>query len=73
MPSNSTTASAVELITIEHAAQRVGVHKNTIWNWIKRGQLPAQRIGARIVRVSAADVDALFTSYVGGEFGQWAR
>ena len=26
--------------TVEEAAERLGVHKNTIWGWIKRGLMP---------------------------------
>lgn len=57
----------------EQAALFLGVHKNTIWKLIREGQLPARRIGSRIVRIAAADVEALLTDYVGGEFGRWAK
>ena len=58
-------------ITIQTAAELLGVHPNTIRNFIIRGQLKAYRIGARIVRVSRQDVLDLFTLYKSGEFGQW--
>jgi len=58
-------------ITIQTAAELLGVHPNTIRNFIIRDQLKAYRIGARIVRVSRQDVLDLFTLYKSGEFGQW--
>ena len=63
----------VELLTIREAADRVKVHPNTIRNEIMRGHLAAIRLGARIVRGKSADVDALFTQYQPGEYGNWAR
>ena len=59
------------LITIKEAALTCGVHPNTIRNLILRGDLRAVRIGARIIRINAIDLDALFTPYQGGEYGPW--
>lgn len=61
------------LITIQEAALRCGVHKNTLRNWILEGKLKAVRIGARIVRIDPAELDALTTPYVGGEYSTWNR
>jgi len=61
------------LVTIKEAAASCGVHPNTIRNLILRGELRAVRIGARIVRINAADLGVLFTSYVPGEYGTWNR
>jgi len=61
------------LVTIKDAAARCGVHPNTIRNLILRGELRAVRIGARIVRINATDLDALFTPYQGGEYSTWNR
>lgn len=52
-------------------AQMVDVHVNTIYNAIARGDLPAYRYGARAIRINVADLLALFTPYVGGEYGVW--
>ena len=62
-----------ERITINEAAELVGVHRNTIRNWILRQELPAERIGARIVRLRKQDVLNLLTPYEGGEFGVWSN
>jgi excisionase family DNA binding protein len=59
--------------TIDAAAAWLGVHPNTIRNLILRGELPAVRIGPRIVRINATDLYALFTPYQGGEYGTWNR
>jgi excisionase family DNA binding protein len=61
-----------ELFTIRQAAQLLAVHPNTIRNLIYRGELQAERIGARIVRLHKADLQALLTPYRGGEYGVWA-
>ena len=61
------------LITIQEAALRCGVHKNTLRNWILEGKLKAVRIGARIVRIDPTELDALTTPYVGGEYSTWNR
>jgi excisionase family DNA binding protein len=61
------------LLSTVQAAAYCNVHPNTIRNLITRGKLPAIRIGARIVRIDQADLDALFTSYRGGEYGVWSR
>jgi excisionase family DNA binding protein len=58
-------------LTIEQAAIDAGVHKNTIRNLIKSGKLKAERIGSRIIRIQEQDLNELFTSYEGGEFGVW--
>ncbi len=60
-----------QLVNRKTAAAAVQVHPNTISNLAARGLLPAYRIGARCVRYNLADVFALFTPYVGGEFGVW--
>jgi excisionase family DNA binding protein len=62
-----------ERFTIKQAAENVGCHQNTIRNLIASGQLPASRIGLRIIRIDKNDLDALFTPVVGGEFSVWNR
>ena len=61
-----------EFFTIRQAAHYLAVHPNTIRNLMLRGELRAERIGARIVRLRKADVQALLTPYRGGEYGIWA-
>lgn len=43
-------------LTIDGLAARLGVHRNTIKNWIKRG-LPVLKIG-RTVRIPTAEAEA---------------
>jgi len=61
-----------QLITIQAASELLNVHPNTIRNLIYRGELQAERIGARIIRLHKSDVQALLTPYRGGEYGIWA-
>lgn len=60
-------------VSIKQAAELVGVHENTIRNLLIRGELNGERIGKRIIRIRKSDLDALFTPFVGGEFGVWAK
>ena len=65
--------STKRFLTIREAAELLKVHENTIRNLIVRGDLKAERIGKGIIRIRQAEVDALFTPYVAGEFGVWAK
>lgn len=54
-----------ETISVEHAAAALGIGRTTLYNAIKRGELPVLRIGRRVVVRRAtlnrllADPDAL--------------
>jgi excisionase family DNA binding protein len=52
-------------------ADKYDLHPNTVYNWVKEGRLPAVRVGARLIRIRRADIEALFTPYQNGEFGIW--
>jgi excisionase family DNA binding protein len=67
----NTLTQGKALFTIQESADYIGVHKNTIRNLLLNKKLKAQRIGARIVRIEKADLDALFANYESGEFGCW--
>jgi excisionase family DNA binding protein len=45
-----------QLISIEEAADRLGIHTATVRRMIKRGELKAYRLGHRIIRVEEADI-----------------
>ena len=59
-------------LSIKQSAELVKCHPNTIRNLITRGKLKAYRVGRNIIRINQADLEALFTPYRGGEFGQWS-
>ena len=44
-------------ITITQAAAVLGVHHQTVRRWIRDGDLPAYRVGARSIRIDAADLE----------------
>jgi len=43
--------------TIAQAARHKGVSQKTIRRWIASGILPAYRVGPRVVRIKADDLD----------------
>jgi excisionase family DNA binding protein len=62
--------NSTDLKTIKQTAAQLQVSQNTIRNWILRGDLKAERVG-RLIRIRQANIDALLTPFVGGEFGVW--
>lgn len=44
-----------ELYSCEQVAQRYGVKVITVWDWIRRKQLPAMKIG-KSYRISKSDI-----------------
>lgn len=44
------------MLTIRDVAGRLGVHVNTVRNYISRGDLRSQKIGPKLVRVDEADL-----------------
>jgi len=45
-----------ELLRLDEAAQRLGVHVVTMRAWVRERRIPAYRLGQRFVRVDWADV-----------------
>lgn len=61
-------------VPLSVAAPRAGVAVSTLRRWIREGRLPAVRVGAKAIRVSVADVDALTRPVVeGGSAGATAK
>jgi excisionase family DNA binding protein len=60
-----------EYLSIQGAAKRIKVHPNTIRNLIKSGDLSAERIGSKLIRIKSTDLEALLTPVVGGDQGIW--
>jgi excisionase family DNA binding protein len=61
----STPAVAAEFVTQQQAAAALQVTVNTIRSLIDRGELPAYRVGGRIVRIRRVDLDRILTP-IGG-------
>lgn len=45
--------------TIEQAAELYGVHERTVRRWLTEGRLTAYRVGGHLLRLDAAEVEAL--------------
>lgn len=54
-----------ELIGLQEAADRCDVSYRTVRRWIAAGRINAVRVGPRLLKVNARDVDALIQP-VGG-------
>lgn len=53
-----------DLLTVDQAAERIGVSPATIRNWVDSGKLPSTRIGLGEkprIRIAPEDVDAAIT------------
>jgi excisionase family DNA binding protein len=48
-----------ELLTVAEAAKLLRLHSNSIYKLIETGVIPAIRIGSKVVRIRACDIDAL--------------
>lgn len=44
-----------KLYTCEEVAERYGVKKNTVWDWIRKKKLPAMKIG-KFYKVREEDI-----------------
>jgi excisionase family DNA binding protein len=47
-----------ELLTVEEVAERFRVNPQTVRRWIRRGLLPAAKVGGKEWRLRAEDVEA---------------
>lgn len=46
-----------ELISIKSAANQLGVHTNTIHNWIRAGRIDAVKLSERTIRIAQEDIN----------------
>lgn len=56
-------AQLPNLATLKQVAETLGVHKNTIRNWIALDKLKAVRAGSRVVRIPREAVLEMLRSY----------
>lgn len=57
-----------QLISVDQAAEYLGVTSSTIRRWISDGSIRGYRVGVRFIRVHKADLDSLVTP-----LGPWYR
>ncbi|MBO0677193.1 helix-turn-helix domain-containing protein [Mycolicibacterium sp. S2-37] len=48
-----------QTMSVAEAASRAGVHPRTMRRWVAEGIINGYRLGPRMLRISAADVDEL--------------
>jgi len=61
-----------ELWDVKQAAHVIGCSENTVRNMIRRGDLEAVRVGPRLIRVRAADVESALRPIEPALAGTWA-
>ena len=52
---------ATDLLTVEEAATRLKMNPQTVRRWIRRGLLPAAKVGGKEWRIRAEDLDLQLT------------
>ncbi len=57
--SSRAVAREPEYVPLTQAADYAGVPVRTLRSWISRGELPAYRIGPRLIQIDLRDIDAL--------------
>lgn len=59
-------AARPELISVTEAAERLGVNYRTIRRWIAAGRIDAVRVGPRLLKIDAAQLDRVMRPVGGG-------
>ena len=54
---NAQRLSSEEMLSPAEAARILGVHTETVRRYIRQGQLPAQHLGTRTLRIRRSDID----------------
>jgi len=62
----------LQLLSVPKVSRDYEVHENTVRGWIRSGQLPAVKIGPRMIRVRRTDLEQFLTPYQ-AEASVWAR
>lgn len=52
-----TVTAGVRWLKVSEVAEKIGMHKDDVYRFIKNGELPAKRISRRRIRVSEHDLD----------------
>lgn len=45
-----------DFVTVSEAARYLGVHRTTLYNWEKRGDIKIYRIGRGVARIKTEDI-----------------
>lgn len=56
---SETTPPAPNYVSVAYGADYAGISQKTLRRWIAAGDLPAYRLGKRLVRIDLADLDKL--------------
>ena len=62
-PTGNDPAGNRNYLSVREAAEKIGAHQNTIRAWISEGRLKAVRFSGRLIRIDAADLEAIAKPY----------
>ncbi|KKN21456.1 hypothetical protein LCGC14_0925420 [marine sediment metagenome] len=48
-----------DYLSITQVANLLNVHRNTVVNWVKRGEIPARKFGKKLWRILRSDVEKM--------------
>ena len=68
---NNPPENSPDYLTLDTAAFKLDVSKNTLRNMIRDGHLKAVRFSTRVIRIRRADLDAAAQPVVGGGGALW--
>ena len=57
---NQLNPENAEWLTPKQAAQRIHVSTSFVYKLVKTNQLPASRVGSKLLRIKASDADAIY-------------
>ena len=66
------TEAKHELLSVSEVSQEWEVHPNSVYGWVRSKQLPAVKVGPRMIRIRRSDLEEFITPYE-AEASVWAR
>ena len=72
MPRTATRKPPQQLASINEAAARLGVTRRTVYDWINQGVITGWRVGPKLIKVDADELEKLITPVAAARRGDAA-